>query len=128
MRKFDSEGQLLWTEQYDTTQSGNPGLQLALAPDGELVVALSADGEMDFGGGMVSGGGAEDLFIVKYSKSGEHLWSKAYGDAASQHDPFVALAPDGTDAVTCSMNGKIDVGSGAVLSKGEDVAVVKLGR
>ena len=69
---------------------GSEGLDevtdLALAPDGDLVMTGVVSGDIDFGGGTVSAGGSRDLLLLRLAADGSHVLSRIYGDAGDQQE------------------------------------------
>jgi hypothetical protein len=57
---------------------------MAVDSQGDIIVAGSFAGQLDFGGGAIRSNGGVDIFIAKYSSNGTHLWSKGIG--GSQDD------------------------------------------
>ncbi len=65
---------------YDTSGSGSDnGYAVAVDGDGNVVVAGYFVNTVDFGGGPLTSAGGSDVFAVKLSGDGEHLWSQRFG-------------------------------------------------
>jgi hypothetical protein len=45
---------------------------------GNVVVAVSGDGSVDFGGGPLTSTGSSDVFLARLGASGQHLWSQRF--------------------------------------------------
>jgi hypothetical protein len=52
----------------------------------------TATAGVDFGGGPIYSAGLYDVFLVKYSSAGQHMWSKRFG--GSGNDTGMAIATD----------------------------------
>jgi len=69
--KYSAAGELLWQR----TWGGTGG-------EGASALAVSADGGVYVTGGTSSfGAGEKDVFLLKYSASGELLWQRTWGEA-----------------------------------------------
>ncbi len=126
--KYSSTGSWVWSRTIGGTgyDQGN-----AIAADGSGNVFVTgymgpSSGGVDFGGGALSSAGLADVFLVKYSPSGQHLWSQRFG--GSGNDTGMAVATDGTGNVfvTGSFEGSVNFGGGSLTSSGQrDIFVAK---
>jgi hypothetical protein len=124
--KLDPMGTPLW--------SRHPGLGghvsnggLAASSDGDVVLAASFTGTIDFGGGPLTSVGGTDVIVAKLDGAGNHVWSKRFGDAADQTAYAVAL--DGTNNVVVAggFEGSLNFGVDLITSAGaSDAFVLKL--
>jgi hypothetical protein len=81
---------------------------------------------VNFGGGGLLSAGATDVFLVKLTSTGGHVWSKKFGDGLD--DTGVAVATDASDnvIVTGYFNGTITFGVSPLTSAGStDVFLAK---
>jgi hypothetical protein len=62
--------------------------------------------------------GGNDIFVVKYDAQGNHVWSKAFGDAASQVGLGIAVDATGSVLLTGRMSGSVNFGGGALTAMG----------
>ncbi|WP_437808996.1 hypothetical protein [Sorangium sp. So ce1078] len=107
---------------------------VALAPGGDVVLAGSASGDVNFGGGVHKGQGRRaDVVVARFDASGAHQFSRRFGDAATQHATAVAVDEAGNAFVTGEFWGTLDFGENRqgerfrLQSQGEsDVFLVKL--
>jgi len=117
-------GDDLWHKRF-----GDAGVQTAAAiaaSNGGAVIAGAFAGSVDFGGGALASGGANDAFVASYDYLGAHEWSKRFGDVAAQAATGVAVDGDGNVFVVGDYAGKIDAGGGMQTSAGlTDVFLVK---
>ena len=78
--KLDPTGAALWSKAFAVAE-GSPSTseQITVTTDaaGDILVAVSPGGSVDFGGGLVSGG----FLVAKLDPSGTHAWSKGFGVA-----------------------------------------------
>ncbi|MEP7126122.1 MAG: hypothetical protein ABJE95_34635, partial [Byssovorax sp.] len=130
--KYDAAGKYLWAKTYAATDTSTAAA-LALDSSGNVVVVGQFTGDADFGGGKLTStggvGGQSDVFIVKLDPSGGHVWSKQFGDKASQGANGVTIDPAGNIGITGDLFGSIDFGGGPLVDSGaagSDVFVAKL--
>lgn len=109
-----SDGAMQWAKPF-----GGPGdeivLQLAIDSQDRLYVTVGADDDIDFGGGVLSGAGLTDSFVVALDSEGNHRWSRVFGDATAQASSMLALR-GGDNGLIMSVNtpGEINFGAGAL--------------
>lgn len=119
LTKFDSNGNHLYTKIY-----GDPVDQLmrAMAIDkaGDVVFALAHDGVVDYGGGPITNVGAagsNDIVVVKLKgATGDHLWSRRFGNASDQDVRCLAIDGMNNIHVAGEFYGSINVGAGTISS------------
>lgn len=126
LASFDAAGNHLWSQRF-----GDAGAQasggVAVDSVGNVVITGSAAGKVNFGGGLLTSAGGNDVFVAKFTQAGQHLWSKFFGSTAADNGRDVAI--DRFDAVllTGDSAGSINFGGGALAGAGSsDVFVVKL--
>ncbi len=95
---------------------------VAVGPDGSIVISGRFSGDVDFGGGPLSGGSGA-MFLVKLDADGAHVFSKVFpgGDPGD-----VAVDAAGNILLAGSFVGSIDFGIGALASALARAFVVKL--
>ncbi len=102
------------------------GVSVAAA-GGFTLVAGDFEGTLDAGGGPLASAGARDVFVAKLDLAGEHVWSKRFGDGASQTLGSVAVDRDGNVVLTGAFAGTLDLGAGPLTSVDAlDIFVAKL--
>jgi hypothetical protein len=101
--------------------------EVAFDADGNLYAVGEFSGTLDFGGDPLISGGSDDVFVVKLDPSGNHVWSRRFGDAASQGAVGVAVDSGGGVVVAGRLNGSMDVGGEVLTNEAEeDIFVFKL--
>ena len=81
--KFDSEGTLLWQRVFGGNASGEG-------------VVVGSDGSVYVTGAARDAGGADNLFVARFSPEGTVVWFKEWGnDGFSEQGQGIAIGPDG---------------------------------
>ncbi len=124
-------GQSGWSKGF-VASAGVIARSIAVDVAGNAIITGAFQGTVDFGGGpLVSvGDPGFNVFVVKYDSSGNHQWSKRFGDgvAAGQNGFGVAVDIAGNVLVTGGFGGTIDFGGGALVAPpgtGSDIFVAK---
>jgi len=125
--KLDPNGGLVWENHYADAQT-DIGRDVALDSAGNVVVAGTFGGTVDFGGGPLTGYGSHDVFVVKLDPNGGHVWSRHFGGAGGdvQH---VGVNTNGAGSIALggAFTGQIAFGGSSLVSAGgEDVFLAKL--
>jgi len=104
------------------------GYAVATDSEGNIIMAGSFTGTVDFGGGpLVSNNNSySDLFIAKFSPTGAHLWSRSVGGFYDDAVYGVAVDANNNVLVTGTFSGTADFGGGPLTSAGgPDIFVAK---
>jgi hypothetical protein len=125
--KFDPDAIYQWANAYGDPSDQVPG-GVAADASGNAVVTGGFQGVVDFGGGPITSAVSFDIFLVKVDMQGKHVWSKGYGNSASQIGRTLAIEPaSGNILVTGAAAGTIDFGQGPLTSAGgDDVTLAKI--
>jgi hypothetical protein len=116
--KLDAAGVRLWSRRYgDALWQG--GSTVATDSVGNVFVAGPFEGAMNFGGGDLVSSGGYDIFVLKLDPSGNHVWSKRYGDTLDQ-SAGVAVDADGNVYLAGNFRGALDFGAGVLLTESGD--------
>jgi cysteine-rich repeat protein len=117
--KMSNTGTPMWAKAFGAALN-QQALEVAADPFGNVLLTGAFQTSIDFGGGMITCAGGEDLFIAKLDAMGNHVWSKGYGDATDQRGLGIAADPGGNVLVTGWFQGTTDFGAGNVTSGGTD--------
>jgi len=123
--KLGLDGGTLWSRRF-----GGPSIDLvtsvAVTPSGDILVSGTFQGTVDFGNGPLVSEGSTDIFLVKLGSGGVTLWSKRFGDAATQTPSVVTVDPAGHVILAGGLYGAANFGLGLLTSAGgTDVFVAK---
>ena len=112
--KFDADGNHLWSKAFGGVGNENVNSVFIDKPDNIYIVGNFNTSIIDFGGGALTSAGGSDIFLVKFDKDGNHLWSKRFGGDIDDNGIFCYGDKEGniyiTGAFTSSL---IDFGGGA---------------
>src|SRR5215831_14758784 len=86
---------------------------LAVDSSGNVIVTGYFMGVVDFGGGIIySAYSGMDTFLVKYSGTGAHVWSKNFWSDSDDEGTGIALDGSGNIVLTGRLLGGINLGGG----------------
>jgi hypothetical protein len=123
--KFTSDGDHVWSKGIVAVSAPIYGLAIATTAAGSTIITGWFHAA-DFGGGLLTSVGYDDIFLVKFDGVGNHLWSQRFGSAG--YNIGASVTTDGNDDIimTGTFNGAADFGGGALVSEGEsDIVVAK---
>lgn len=119
--KYSSNGAPSWSRRFGSTGTDR-GLAVDVDGSGNYVFAGYMVGTVDFGGGALTSAGAADVFLVKYSPAGGHIWSKRFGGSSSDVALAVAVDAGGDMALTGYFQGTSNFGGQNLTSAGANDA------
>ena len=100
--KYDTQGNLLWTEQLGTSQS-DISFGVATDKDGNLYITGSTWGSFDG-----QNAGDNDAWVAKYDTQGNLLWTEQLGTSQSDISRGVAIDNNGNSYITGFTRGSFD--------------------
>lgn len=127
--KLAADGTPLWAASYgDAAYQGVHSI--AAFSTGDVVITGDAAGPVDFGGGAVgptSGGTALDVFVVKLSGNGSHVWTVPFVGSGRERAHSVAIDSADRVVTTGQFTGTASFAGLDLTSAGaDDVYLVKL--
>lgn len=124
--KFDGMGNHLWSHRFGDAYDQHVG-GVAIDAAGNILIAGSFEGTLNFNGESLSSGGGSDFFWAEFDASGKFLWSKRLGDAGNQPGTRVAMNALATTVVAGTFDGTVDFGGEPLTSEGSsDIFFAKL--
>ncbi len=125
--KLDSSGVHIWSKRFGDGENQD-GLSVAADAAGNIFLAGSFAGTLsDLGTSPFTSAGSRDIFVAKISPSGEHLWSKAFGDVQDQYVSSVTVDTNQNVVISGNLLGSMDLGEGMITNQGpQDVFIAKL--
>ncbi|NIO27869.1 MAG: T9SS type A sorting domain-containing protein [Candidatus Latescibacteria bacterium] len=123
--KFDSGGNHLWSQRFGDA-TNQRAYSVTVDDSGNVVVTGFLEGTVDFGGGILTSAGLEDIFVAKFDPGGNHLWSRHFGDAGYQVAWSIVTDGSGNVIITGHFNNTVDFGGGPLTGAGgTDIFVAK---
>lgn len=88
--KYSAAGTLLWANRMGGL-AGDYAYSVAVDRSNNVLVAGLFSTTANFGGAPLTSAGGGDIFVVKFSASGAHLWSKGFGGTGGDFAQAVAV-------------------------------------
>jgi FlgD Ig-like domain len=118
LAKFSSAGVHLWSKGFGDVNDQFL-TSMAVNPAGDVYATGYFLGTVDFGGGPLTQTGLYNAFLAEFDTNGAHLWSKQFGDAATQYGMAVALDRLGNVYLAGGFSGVINLGGSNLTSAGD---------
>lgn len=117
--KLTSNGEHIWSQRFGD-MSNQIAKSLTSDSSGNVILAGTFEGSLDFGGGTLESQGGYDIFLAKLNPEGAHDWSHSFGDEAlwRQEANDVAVDLDDNILVTGEFEGTVDFGGGPLVNVG----------
>jgi hypothetical protein len=124
--KYSSAGAHAWSKRIGGS-GWETGGAVATDSGGNVVISGSFEGTIDCGGGPLTSAGLTDLFVAKYSSTGQHLWSKRFGGTGDDYAHGIEVDGAGDVVLTGQFKNTINFGGANLTSAGyEDIFLAKL--
>jgi len=117
--KYSSTGAHLWSRRFGST-GNDAGWAADVDLIGNVLVAGTFEGSVDFGGGALSSSGLRDVFVVKYTSGGQFVWAKKFGGSGDETVFGLAVDSVGDVALAGKFQNSINFGGGNLSSAGGD--------
>ena len=106
-------GDTLWAHRGD----GSGGVRAVTAGGGGRVVVVGAfEGSIDFGAGVMTSAGGNDMFVASFDAQGNCVWSRRFGGSKDDAANVVAMDETGIVYVSGAFQETMSVGDAAVLT------------
>jgi hypothetical protein len=115
--QFSAAGVHEWSRGMGGTGQ-DTGLSVGVDGGGNVVVTGYFQGTVNFGGSPLTSAGGTDIFLMKYSAAGAHVWSKRFGGASDDRGVGIAVSGAGDIVMTGYFNATADFGGGPHVSTG----------
>lgn len=123
---LDPSGGLLWSKRAGDLGSDSVG-GMVVDTTGYVYLTGRFSYTIDFGGGLLTSIGADDIYVAKLDYYGGHLWSERAGDLVGQQGTAIAVGEYGDVYVAGDFQGTADLGGGPLTSAGgTDIYVAML--
>ena len=127
---FDKDGKHIWSRLVEPTADSYP--VVAFDPTGNLTMLGRFKDNLDLGGPTLMSPDAPALFAAKFTRTGEHLWSRAFHPQNGDTYPGgIGTTTTGDVVITGRFSGEIDLGGEVLVNPpGEtdyDAFIARLG-
>lgn len=123
INKYSSAGVMMWSKQLGAGYCSG----VVCDSSDNIFVTGAYLGNGDFGGGVLPGQGYSDIFVVKYSPTGAHIWSKGFVGSAEDAGKAIAVDSSGDVYVTGFFYAAVNFGGISLTSAGgSDIFLVKV--
>ncbi len=127
--KLSPMGAHIWSKPFGAT-GGDDGSAVTIDSEGNIVLVGHFRFNVDFGGGVLTSAGLDDVFAAKYTPDGTHMWSQRWGDTNDQAMRSVTTDAAGNVYFSGAFTGDVDFGGGTFINGGlagtQDGMIVKL--
>ena len=113
--KYDATGAYVWAKNFPST-SEDCGNAIAVDSASNVVIAGYFFGQINFGGGSLSGAGDHDLYVAKLTPAGGYVWARSAGAPYRDDANGVAVDGSGNVLLTGVLTGPVDLGTGPLHS------------
>lgn len=129
LAKFSPSELPLWSKQFGDKYN-QYSASAAFDTKGNILICGANEGTIDFGAGPITSPGAgfpggSSAFVAKFDSSGNHLWSKGFGDGSDQSGVLVVPDTAGNVLFLAQGGGTFDFGGGVLTSNEGDFFVAK---
>ncbi|WP_457743432.1 hypothetical protein [Sulfurimonas sp.] len=115
--KLDAQGNLLYYKEFGTKNFDKMNSLVSLRDGGVLAVGFSVTSRNTHDNMFETGLGNDDIFITRFSKEGQILWSKKFGTAHDDRGISAAEANDGSIMILATTQ----------YDKNKDITLMRLG-
>ena len=109
-----------WSHRFGDSGTDVPWSVAVYTYNNDVFVAGSFVGSIDLGGGALTSAGSSDIFVARFDRDGDHIWSQRFGGTGA--DVSRAVVVEGfpiTDViVTGSFEGTVNFGGSDLTSAG----------
>lgn len=119
-------GAPLWSKRFGSATNHEAAYDMTTDSAGAVILVGPMDGDTDFGGGTLVNQGYGDVFVTKLDATGQHVFSRSFGDPTPQWATHVAAGPSDGIVVAGVLGGTVDFGVAGTLVGDGDVFLLSL--
>jgi len=108
----------LYTEHAGSSTVMDFGYSIATDAAENIYVCGTFANTANFGGGVLTSAGGNDIFVAKYNATGGHVWSFSHGSPGDDIVLGIAVDASGNVAITGSFTGTINLGGSDLTASG----------
>jgi hypothetical protein len=123
--KYDPDGKLLSAQQFAGVATPWNNRSIAFDASGNMVIAGTFTGAVEFGATTLTSQGLEDVFVAKFDAIGNIVWARRFGSV--QADGSGGLAVDGEGNVVVGVNSSSDALIVSLDSSGNELWAWRVG-
>ena len=117
LAKLTAAGAPIFSKRFGNASS-QQGNAVAFDIDGNIYLAGSFQGTIDFGGGALTSAGSDDAFLVKLDPKGKQIWARRFGGPSSEAALYVGVDKFRNVYASGTFSGSFDLGGGLLTSAG----------
>jgi hypothetical protein len=125
--KHSASGTYQWSMKMGGSGSDAVNAVVTDISNNVIIAGMTGSTTMDFNGTQQATVGGGDIFLAKYSSSGNYIWSKILGGSGYDYPNGVAVdSSNGDIVITGYFQGTVDFGGGPLTSVGTyDIYIAK---
>lgn len=106
-----TDGSEVWAKRFGSS-GADIGASVAIAPNDDVILTGSFSLGVDFGGGLLANHGGREVFVARYTKDGQHVWSNSFGSVSNDDGLSVAVSSSGTIVLGGSYSAALSIQTG----------------
>lgn len=117
---FDRSGRAKWGKAFGdpSTDQSDIGASVGVDAAGNIYFTGSFGWRIEFGGSELVSNGSSDVFLARFDRNGNHLWSHSYGSAGYESSQQLCVDAAGNVVIIGGFSSPIDFGGGNLNSHG----------
>lgn len=127
--KYSSTGSLEWLSTAGGAGSATVGFAIALDSANNVLVCGYFTASINVSGYILNNPGANgssDIFVCKYTSTGDRLWAKAAGGSAGEKALAIAVGSDDQPVISGYISSNTGFGTQTLIASTRDVFIAKM--